>query len=161
MRNIKPILLLVLSVLLLAFVSPSCQAEGSYRLYESELTRLQQICEKLDKLNNQLSNKLTISEVSLTQLQNELESCKAELTQLQNQLQASQAELTQLQNQLQASQAELTQVKNYLTTAENLLRKAEESFEQYKKEVKSKIRKLVIQRNVLTVIAIIAACFAL
>lgn len=147
MRNIKFTLLLVLSALLLVTVSVSCQAEGNYQLYESELTRLQQITERLDKLNSQLSNELATSKTNLTQLQNELESCKADLT--------------QLQNQLQASQAELTQAKNYLMTAENSLRKAEESFKQYEKEAEARIKRLVIQRNVVGVIAVILGVIAI
>jgi peptidoglycan hydrolase CwlO-like protein len=147
MRNIKLISLLALLLLLLVTVSPCCQAEGNYPIYESELTRLLQICERLDKLNNQLQSEQKNSKKESIQLQKELESCKEELT--------------QLQSELQVSKAESNQLKSYLAAAVNSLQKAEESWKQYKKEVESKIRKLTIQRNVIAVIAAILGIIAL
>jgi chromosome segregation ATPase len=131
--------------LLLATLSQVGKAEPVYTVSGSELSRLLQISAKLERLNNQLQDELKTSKENLTRLGSELESCKAELT--------------ELQNRLSQSKTELTQLKNSLTTAENLLRKAETSFEKYKSEVEARIKRLTIQRNIFAVVGLIAAFF--
>jgi chromosome segregation ATPase len=138
-RNIKFISLLVLFALLLVTVSASCQAEDSYRLYESELTRLTQIIDNLESNWNQAKSSL--------------QSSKQQLQQQEKQLIELQTQLQTLKNQIVESENLSIQLSEKLSQAEMSLKTLEESFKQYKSEAESRIRKLTIQRNVLAVIA--------
>lgn len=125
---------LSLFVLGLAIIPLIAKAEPIYRMSESELIRLQQICGRLEVLNKQLLLELNASKKSLTELQNELNNYKAELTALSQQLEQSKAESTEL----------LTEQMN----ASALLAKTQASFELYKIEVQRKIKRLTRQRNI-------------
>jgi chromosome segregation ATPase len=130
---------LVLFALLLATVSRSCLAEGSYKVYESELTRLTQIINSLETNWNQAKSSLQTSK-------NQLEMQEKQLQELEIQLATLKSQIGQLENQSETLSEKLSQ-------AEMSLTRLEQSFQQYKKEAEARIRKLTIQRNVMAVIA--------
>jgi len=153
-RNIKPTLLLVLFALLLVTACHSCQAEGSYKVYESELTNIKKDLQLIKQEKQSLITDLNNSKLSLQQAETQrmaIEKRSADLEQklinYQNRLVKQEAELTALSDMRKELQAQLTELNEF--------------FQQYRKEVKSKIRKLVIQRNIITFIATILGVLAL
>ena len=144
MRNIKPILLLVLFALLLVTVSASCRAEGKYPIYESELIKLTQIINSLEANWNQAKSSLQTS--------------KEQLQQQERQLTELETQLATLKNQIGKLESQSTILSEKLSQAEMSLKTLEESFQQYKKEVKIKIWKITIQRNICFIFGIIM-CF--
>ena len=125
---------MLFSCLLLALFAGTCSAETTYQVTETELTRLDQIFDRLQTNNNQL----------LTDLQES----KTDLTTVQLQLEEYQTELVTLQNQLQQLKTESTQAKQSLLTAQASLVKANISLQVYEQEVKSETRKLKAERDI-------------
>jgi septal ring factor EnvC (AmiA/AmiB activator) len=137
----------LLLCLLFSLVSASarCQTGENYVISGSELTQLSTIFERLDALNARLQSELTASRESLTQLENELIGLKQDLDELQKHLAASGTELTQLREQLRIAQ--------------DLLTRVERSFEEYRNAAESRIRRLMVQRNVCVALAVLALIF--
>ena len=153
-RNIKLISLLALLLLLLVTVSPCCRAEGSYPIYESELTNIKNDLQLIKQEKQSFIADLNNSKLSLRQAEIQrmnIEKRSADLEQ----------KLTNYQNRLVKQETELTELLNMRRELKVQLTELNESFQQYKKEAEAKIRKLVIQRNVVGVIACILGALAL
>jgi chromosome segregation ATPase len=139
------LLLSLLLFFLLAICAAFVRAETTYNMNETELTRLQQICNQLDQLNSQLSAQLTNSKASLQELTQQLNSYRTQISDLAIQLQNLQQESNLLKEQL--------------LTVQNSLQSAEESFKEYETKVNAQIKKLVWQRNLAVLAGILIAIF--
>lgn len=131
---------MALSVLLLVFVAPCCQAEGNYKVTETQL--------------NDMKYYINVIKNEKQQLVNDLQNCKISLQQAEEQRQ-------NLENQLNEALTKLTLLQSERSELETLSKDLKEQFEQSKKEAEAKIRKLTIQRNIMAVIATILGVLAL
>ena len=142
--KMKKLLLLFLSCLLcwwLLGASASCSASTTpepqtVAVEVSELNRLDNIFSQLSQVNGRLQNELTDSKTALIK---------------------SQAELKQAQQELQKLQLQIAMLKSLSESQENLLQKANKSFEEYAAEQKKERMKIKAQRNAWAVAAI-ATC---
>lgn len=121
---------------------PSCFA-ASYTMTEAELTRLEEI--------------FGLLKVSNHQLQTDLAASKVDLSEAQSRLAESETQLAMLEMQLIELRAESEKTKTASNEAQTLLVKANQSLQEYEREVKGQIRSLTWQRNLLGMLAIAAA----
>ena len=121
---------------------PSCFA-ADYTMTEAELTRLEEIFGLLKVSNHQLQTDLAASQVDLSEAQSRL----AE----------SETQLARLEMQLIELRAESEKAKTASIEAQTSLAKANQSLQEYEREVKSRIRSLTWQRNLLGALVIAAA----
>jgi len=135
MQSTKLTFILLLLLFLLAMVLQVCKAEPVYNVSGSELNDMKHYIELIRQENRQLQNDLKNSRISLEQAEERRRSLESQLEELIN------------------GHKLLLEERNELET---LLKDLRESFEQLKAEAQSKIRKLVIQRNLALIIAILA-----
>jgi chromosome segregation ATPase len=135
MQSTKLTFILLLLLFLLAMVLQVCKAEPVYNVSGSELNDMKHYIELIRQENRQLQNDLKNSRISLEQAEERRRSLESQLEELIN------------------GHKLLLEERNELET---LLKDLRESFEQLKTEAQSKIRKLVVQRNLALIIAILA-----
>jgi septal ring factor EnvC (AmiA/AmiB activator) len=135
MQSTKLTFILLLLLFLLAMVLQVCKAEPVYNVSGSELNDMKHYIELIRQENRQLQNDLKNSRISLEQAEERRRSLESQLEELIN------------------GHKLLLEERNELET---LLKDLRESFEQLKAEAQSKIRKLVVQRNLALIIAILA-----
>lgn len=116
----------IFSLLWSLAVCSICSAEEMFQIPKTELIRLETRLKQQDKM--------------LTSSQNDLTILKQELAQ-------SQAELKQAKEVLAVLQAELNESKKISQTQEQLMENANKSLEIYKKEMKSRQRRIERQRT--------------
>jgi septal ring factor EnvC (AmiA/AmiB activator) len=135
MQSTKLTFILLLLLFLLAMVLQVCKAEPVYNVSGSELNDMKHYIELIRQENRQLQNDLKNSRISLEQAEERRRSLESQLEELIN------------------GHKLLLEERNELET---LLKDLRESFEQLRAEAQSKIRKLVVQRNLALIIAILA-----
>lgn len=132
---------LLLLAFFLAFASVSLAQEKVYTDTKSELNRLNQIINELEQSYNQASKNLQTS--------------KSQLETQERQLQTLQEQLQTLKIQIEKSENLSIQLSEKLNQTEAGLMRLEESFNKYKKEAESKIKRLTMQRNIAVIVGII------
>jgi chromosome segregation ATPase len=154
MRIIKAIFWWVLSVLLLGMVVPCSQAESSYLIYESELKNIRKELDNIRQEKQSLIEDLTKSKLNL-------EEAERRRTDLEKKLADLEQKLIDYQNRLGKQEAELTALSDMRKELWNQLTELTESFQEYKKEAEGKIRRLVIQRNIIGGLSMVLMIIAL
>jgi peptidoglycan hydrolase CwlO-like protein len=135
MLNIKLTFIPLLSLLLLVTVSQAGKAEPVYTVFRSELTDMKHYLAIIRQENQNLLN--------------DLKSCKISLQQAEERRLSLENQLNELSNKYQLLSEERSEL-------ETLLKELQESFAQSKKEAQTRIRRLVIQRNVCLILGVIA-----
>ena len=131
---------LVLSLLLLSPVT-LCSA-GEYQLTEDQLTTLEANLAQLEQ-NSRLQND------SYLKVEQSLQDSNKQIMTLQTKLTKVEALLVRSGTQITILQEKLAQAEQSTNLAETSLQTANKSLDKYEKEVKSEVRKLTWQRNVL------------
>jgi septal ring factor EnvC (AmiA/AmiB activator) len=136
MQSTKLTFILLLLLFLLVMVVQVCKAEPVYTVSGSELNDMKHYIELIRQENRQLQNDLKNSRISLEQAEERRRSLESQLEELINGHRLLSEERSEL---------------------ETLLKDLRESFEQLKAEAQSKIGRLVVQRNLALIVAILAA----
>jgi septal ring factor EnvC (AmiA/AmiB activator) len=136
MQSTKLTFILLLLLFLLVMVVQVCKAEPVYTVSGPELNDMKHYIELIRQENRQLQNDLKNSRISLEQAEERRRSLESQLEELINGHRLLSEERSEL---------------------ETLLKDLRESFEQLKVEAQSKIGRLVVQRNLALIVAILAA----
>jgi chromosome segregation ATPase len=143
-----------LSAVLLGIVCACCRAEASYPIYESELQSIRNELENIRHEKQSLLSDLTKSRLNLQQ-------AEAQLTAIVKRSADLEQKLSDYQSRLANQETKLTVLLNMRRELQIQLTELNESFQQYKKEVERKIKKVCRQRNILAGIVIVFMVFSL
>lgn len=134
-KNIKKIIIFILSLLVLYFAPlfvAQCEAAQTYQITAEELQTLKNNLTKLEKINQQSA---------------------AELATLKNQLAISAKALNEAKKESQTLAMQLQDLKHTTEYQEKLLQTVNESLTEYKNEMKNKQNRIEMQRNIAYLVA--------
>lgn len=134
-KNIKKIIIFILSLLVLYFAPlfvAQCEAAQTYQITAEELQTLKNNLTKLEKINQQSA---------------------AELATLKNQLAISAKALNEAKKESQTLAMQLQDLKHTTEYQEKLLQTVNESLTEYKNEMKNKQYRIEMQRNIAYLVA--------
>lgn len=136
-KNIKKIIIFILSLLVLYFAPlfvAQCEAAQTYQITAEELQTLKNNLTKLEKINQQSA---------------------AELATLKNQLAISAKALNEAKKESQTLAMQLQDLKHTTEYQEKLLQTVNESLTEYKNEMKNKQNRIEMQRNIAYLVAML------
>lgn len=132
-------------LILLFSCATAAQAAIKYQATEKELNKIIQINNKLQALNQQLTE-------SLDESHTELEAAQIKLGEYQTELESLTRKLTEVS-------AESAQLKKALQEAHELLKENNRKLADYEKKIQREIKSLKLQRNIAAAVAVLVLIF--